>query len=157
MNKRYWVSCIDGKVADDQNDWVNSRKLLWDLRLEQYHSMFEHYQIEHLSTIKEVGFKAGLALVEDGLDKTLIQFNLPSNAVSAALVNIVKGIEALKLQVVNIVIQNLRYDETIKVPWKEFLGDLKAGKKIMLNEHSPESYDRQMMNRIEQRFRTNGW
>ena len=160
----YWIRAKDGKIdqVSRHEQWLKDDKNLQSFDLLDYKPLLDEYQAsnpQHQDEIRLIGMKAGLVRVRDNAGTISIQFDLPRNAVTAALYNVGQVLRSVRLWGNEVVLHNLRYDDRVVVPWKDFLKNTLSGERMLINEDDSFQdvpYDQKLIDAVESKLRKFG-
>lgn len=159
----YWIRAKDGKTQQvtRHEKWLKNDQNLETFDLLDYKPLLDEYSAfnpQHQDEIRLIGMKAGLVRVRDNAGTISVQFDLPRNAVTAALYNVAEALRAVNMWGNQVALHNLRYDDRATVPWKEFLDNTVKGERMLINEDGPGDvpYDRKLIDTIDAKLRRFG-
>lgn len=133
----YWIQGSTGKIAkvDRHERWLMNKKNLQFFGLENLASVLSEFNPEtDQDEIRVVGMQAGLIRTRDNQGTISIQFYAPRGKVSDYLYNTAQALMSVNDYGLYVWLNNLMYDETQTVTWKQFIEHTTSAMPIMVHE-----------------------
>lgn len=121
MAKDIWIRAVDGAVENKEP--VDSQGQ-WD------------------------ALRDGLVMVHDDAGTISVLFDLPRNAVTAALHHVGAAFKKTGMVGTTVKLHNFRYDDMANASWDDFMSDSASGSRMLVQE-GETPHDVRTMNRVE--------
>lgn len=123
----YWIRAKDGDIdrVTKHEQWLKNKWNLkkWDLEpLGPELAKYNEFNKAHVDEIRMIGLRAGLIRVRENMGTISIQFWAPRQKVSDYLYNTAQALKSVNLYGLQAYVHNLYYNDSVVIPWQEFLG-----------------------------------